>query len=227
MPVKNFDPDNKFGRKRTDLEIARDRALIAELYLTGDYTDAQIADFLNNRPGVGYEISRQTVTVDRRRLLEQLQEEGKEHTGVWLQEEIFRLNVVEREAWEAWKKSTEQSKIVKEIEELLKDKDGLPFNGSNYELVKSKIETVIQDSVGDPNFLKIVLDCVEKRSRLRGLYKFQARIETDTEVRVKAYHVFSPAQWDQPGGSHLIIDPLTTRNESDVKRLGEGQHEQT
>jgi len=223
MPVSNFNPDNKFARKRTDLEIARDRALVAELYLTGDYSDQQIAEFLNNRPGIGYEISRQTVTVDRRRLLEQLQEEGKENTGVWLQEEIFRLNVVEREAWEAWKKSTEQSKIIKEIEELLKDKDGNPLNGT-YELVKSKIETVIQDSVGDANFLKIVLDCVEKRARLRGLYKFQARIETDTEVRVKAYHVFSPAQWDQPGGQHLIIDPLTaTRNE--MKRLGEGQHE--
>lgn len=221
MPVKNYNSENKFARKRTDLEIARDRALIAELYLTGDYSDQQIADLMNGRPGVGYEISRQTVTVDRKRLIEQLQEEGKDNTAVWLQEEIFRLNVVEREAWEAWKKSAGQIRVVKEIEELLRDKEGLPVK-DGYSLVVSKIETVLQDSVGEAKFLVIVLDCIEKRARLRGLYKFQARIETDTEVRIKAYHVFSPAQWDVPGNSHLIIDaPSDGGNET--KQLEDGR----
>lgn len=212
MPVKNYNSENKFARKRTDLEIARDRALIAELYLTGDYSDQKITEFMNSRPGIGYEISRQTVTVDRKRLLEQLQEEGKENTGLWLQEEIFKLSIVEREAWEAWKKSTEETRVVKEIEELLTDKDGVPIDEHN-ELVLSKVETLISQNVGNPKWLQVILDCVEKRSRLRGLYKFQARIETDTEVRVKTYYSFSPVQWDQPGNPTLVIDQTTTPEE--------------
>ncbi len=222
MPVKNYNSENKFARKRTDLEIARDRALIAELYLTGDYSDKEITELLNSRPGVGYEISRQTVTVDRKRLLEQLQEEGKNSTGLWLQEEIFKLNVVEREAWDAWKRSTEQTKIIKEVEELLIDKDGTPIDAKNYDLVLSKVETLIHDNVGNPKWLQVILDCVEKRSRLRGLYKFQARIEVDSEVRVKTYHSFSPVQWDQPGNPQIIIDsPSNNDNRNATKLLGE------
>jgi hypothetical protein len=170
--------------------------MATEMHIQG-YSDTEIADFMNNRPDAGYELSRQSVTRDRAKLLEQVQEEGKELAGQWLTEEITRLYVVEKEAWLAYRRSMDESKITKKIKSLLADNDGKVDKDST--LVITQIEELIQQNIGNPKWLQIILDCVEKRSRLRGLYKFQARIETDTEIRVKTYHSFSPAQWDLPG----------------------------
>jgi hypothetical protein len=48
----------------------------------------------------------------------------------------------------------------------------------------------------EPKWLMIILDCIEKRSKLRGLYKFQARIEIGHEIMTKTHKEWSPTQWD-------------------------------
>lgn len=194
MPFKT-NSSSKHARKRTDLEIARDRALIAELHYKG-YTDHEITDHINNRPGIPYQLSKQTIFRDRKELLDQLNQEGLDNTNLWLQEEIFRLTVIEKEAWDAWQKSADPV-MSKRINKVLREH----FDKETKELVDSEmitksIEELVMDQKREPKWLQIILDCVEKRARLRGLYKFQARIETDTKISIKTYQEWSPAQWD-------------------------------
>jgi len=196
MPFKS-NSDSKHARKRTDLEIARDRALIAELHYKG-YSDKEITDQVNNRPGIGYQLSTQSINRDRSELLKQLHEEGLENTGVWLQEEIFRLTVIEKEAWNAWQESATDvtSKKINKVLREYYEGEGKDRKVVDSEMVVKSIEEFIMSRPKEPKWLQIILDCVEKRARLRGLYKFQARIEIDQEIRTKTYSIWSPTNWD-------------------------------
>ena len=212
MPFKT-NRTSKHARKRTDLEIARDRALISELHYKG-FTDHEITEHLNNRPGIPYNLSRQSITRDRKELLNQLNEEGLENTNLWLQEEIFRLTVIEKEAWDAWQSSSDpvtSKKINKVLREHFDEETNEIIDS---EMITKSIEELVTDQKREPKWLQIILDCVEKRSRLRGLYKFQARIETDTEIRIKTYREWSPTAWDGE-----VIDATP----EDVKELTDGE----
>ena len=188
---------SKHARKRTDLEIARDRALIAELHYKG-LKDPEITELINNRPGINYQLSQQSIYRDRTELLNQLHEEGLENTGVWLQEEIFRLTVIEKEAWNAWQESN-QDISSKKINKILREHyegEGKDRELIDSEMIIKSIEEFVMSRPREPKWLMIILDCVEKRAKLRGLYKFQARIEIDHEIRTKTYKEWSPKIWD-------------------------------
>jgi hypothetical protein len=207
---------SKHARKRTDLEIARDRALVTELHYQG-YKDFAIVELLNNRPDVDYQLSAQTIYNDRKVIMDSLLEEGKENSAKWLQEEIFRLNMVEREAWLSYKKSMEpfeEEKVIKALQPVYDLIDGKKVD-IDTEVVVSRVEKLMRQGAGDPKWLQIILDCVEKRGKLRGLYKFQARIETDSEIRIKTYHNWTPEGWGAPNN---IIDVTP-----EVKKIENGQ----
>ena len=64
------------------------------------------------------------------------------------------LDLIEREAWQAW----EQSKTEETTHVVQK-------NG------EKKVEKTIRKSAGDPRFLQTLLKAKEKRSELLGLYR--------------------------------------------------------
>jgi hypothetical protein len=181
--------DQGNSRKRLDWEISRDRAMIAQFHYQGGMSDQMVADTLNARDEVDYTLTKRMIGYERKSILEDWRE-GQGDADVWVDEEILRIYGVEQEAWKAW----ERSMKPKERERV---KEGSTARGT-YE----EVEKLIEGQVGDPVFLKIILECGEKRSRLRGLYVNKLQIQAQTEHLVKTYHVISPNDWDQlPGGT--------------------------
>ena len=177
--------DDGNSRKRLDWEISRDRATIAQLHYQGAMSDQMIANALNARDEVDYTIGKRMVCYERKRILEEWRE-GQGDSDVWVDEEILRIYGVEQAAWQAW----ERSMKPKERERI---KEGSSSKGS-YE----EVEKLIEGQVGDPTFLKIILECGDKRSRLRGLYVSKLQIQAQTEHLYKMYHIVSPTDWDSP-----------------------------
>lgn len=180
--------DQGTSRKRLDWEISRDRAMVAQLHYQGAMSDQMIANTLNEREDVDYTIGKRMVCYERGRILEEWRE-GQGDADVWVDEEILRIYGVEQQAWQAW----ERSMKPKERERI---KEGSSSHGT-YE----EVERLIEGQVGDPIFLKLILECGEKRSRLRGLYVNKLQIEAHSEHFVKTYHVISPGDWDQLPGA--------------------------
>ena len=58
VPGKKKRGPHKKGRKRSNTQVARDRALIAELHFKGGLSDYEIAAELNERVGIEYTLSR-------------------------------------------------------------------------------------------------------------------------------------------------------------------------
>ena len=190
--------DNPNARKRTDTEIARDRSLIAELHYKG-FMDVEITEILNGREEIAYELSRQTISYDRRKLIQQFQKDQLENTEAWVAEELIRLNMVEREAWTAWEKSMQNEETEKVIQALREVGD----NGDT-ELVIERIEKIAKGQVGDKGYLELILKCINERARLRGLHTFKVDVKTEQTHMHKMYKEWSPA--DAWGSNGQITD---------------------
>lgn len=71
--------------------------------------------------------------------------------------ELARIDQVEKEAWEGWKRSIGKIKTTR-------SKSGSGPNGA----VSEDVET-IEHQAGDPRFLSVIQDCVKKRCEILGL----------------------------------------------------------
>jgi len=173
-------------RKRTDTEIQRDRALIAELHHKG-HKDTAIVEILNTRPDVTYQISRRMVTYDRNKLIAEWKKDQYEHTDAWVAQTIAELEVMKAEAWRAWERSLDENTRTKV-------KDAIGREGE----ILSLTEAYTTQGVGDTKYLDIVMKCIQERNRLRGLYEAKINIKSEhkTELIIKAYEVVSPSMWD-------------------------------
>lgn len=183
--------------KRDKLEIARDRALVAEYHLKG-MSFAQIAEALNSRPGIHYTISDSTALRDYNANIEMWNERTMETTGADREEQLLRLQMVEAEAWSAWERSKKPAEQVKEVEKLREM--GESDDPRDRDLVIESIERISKGQVGNEKFLRIVLDCWDKRSRLKGLYqdslRVDANIREERTINLKMFHGVSPTMWD-------------------------------
>jgi hypothetical protein len=188
------------SRKRDELEIARDRALVAEYRLKG-LSYRQIADELNNRPGIFYTVSDTTVQRDYQANIAMWNERAMEPTGADRREQLIRLEMVEAEAWAAWEQSKKPAEQTKEVERL---RDLYDENGDVYDqaVLLESVERISRGQVGNERYLRIILDCWDKRSRLKGLYEDRVKIEADIReertLNVKMYHGVAPNLWDDP-----------------------------
>jgi hypothetical protein len=182
-------------RKRTDTEIQRDRAIVADLHYKG-HNDVKITEILNSRPDVEYEISRRMVTHDRNCLLKEWKKEQYEHTDDWVAETIAELEIVKAEAWRSWERSLEE-RTARRVKERL---------GAEGDIV-SLTEEAISQGTGDTKYLEVVMKCIQERNRLRGLYeaKIAIRSEHKHEVVLKAYQEVSPSSWDVIEGE--VVEP--------------------
>ncbi len=81
-------------------------------------------------------------------------------------EEVKSLEVVEREAWEAWQRSQKPAVTTRIIQK----------NG------EKRAEKTIRERPGDPGFLRVVLSAIEKQHKLLGLdAAAKAALETPDE----------------------------------------------
>lgn len=78
----------------------------------------------------------------------------------WVNEQLAELELLREQAMAEWERSKLQTKSLKEESSA---KDG------------EKTTITIEERLGDPRYLSVVQDCIEKRAKLLGLYKPEKR----------------------------------------------------
>ena len=178
---------SKVGPKRSKTEIARDRALVAELYYKFGLSDRAIAAELNIRDGVKYTLTKRMITYERAQIVKDYSTaRTEEDTNFFIHEAEMRTYMVEAAAWKGWEASLlpKERKVVKS-----------GFSGENdFE----SVEKLVENNVGDKGFLQIILHAIADRNKLRGIGATRLHIEQRTEHLIKTYAIISPQDWDDP-----------------------------
>lgn len=132
---------------------------VSSLYLRG-YTQVEIASIIG--------VTHPTVISDLKDLRQYWLESQRWNFNEAMARELERIDVLEREAWAAFRRSClDVQKTV--IEKGIGEK-GQPTK-------KRRKETVGQ--YGDPRFLNVIKDCIDKRCKLLGL---------DAPIKVEGQH---------------------------------------
>ena len=143
-------------RKRNEFEIKDRRTKVTRLYLERK-TQAEIAELLS--------ISRYKVETDLKAIHKEWLTERVGNFEKAKAEELARLDQIERKAWIAFEKSEGDAVMTETV-----------TNVKTGETTKERRT----GQTGDATFLKLVLDCVEKRCKICGLY-IQVEEEPATE----------------------------------------------
>ena len=144
------------GPKRTEFEREANLVEIKDAYLRGD-TQMAIAERLGLSQG---QISRDLAKIQRR-----WRESSLVDINEAKQRELERIDVLEREYWQAW----ENSKGEQQRSTASKDGD------------RSRAQIVKYESAGDPRFLAGVQWCVEQRCKILGLL---AAVKSDLNAAI-------------------------------------------
>lgn len=137
------------GRKFTKEEREDIRTRTAAMRLQG-YSFRDIADKLKISPSTAYEEYK--VVEHRWRVT------AFHAINELKSRELARLDVIESEAWDAWRRSQQDAT------ELTQDYSG---SGDARTLMGTKAKKTGRD--GDARFLKIVVDCIDRRIKILGL----------------------------------------------------------
>lgn len=147
---------SKTGRSATQLQLDERRSWVARLRRQR-YTIAEIATIM--------QVSYATVAKDLGWLATQWAEARDEEVDTYVNEEVARLDELEREAWRGYHRSTRDVVEEQEYEEA-----GGQFGGKSGTRKKT-----LPQPAGDARFLAIVAKSIELRARLRGLLDKDAR----------------------------------------------------
>lgn len=168
------------------------RAKIAKLILFGKPTQQEIADKLG--------LDHTTVSKHLKAIRDEWKQQAQEDIGEVIKHDLRKLDAIESEALEQWERSKKdgQKKVAEGVSAAPKtgkagkaDDDGASMPN------KVKIETWGQ--CGDPRYLKIILDCQERRAKLLGMDKPTKVAPTDpdgNELPQGPVIVALPAQLD-------------------------------
>lgn len=149
-------------KKRTASQLLDDRAFCAS-YLLRSYSIDQITRLLNERntnEGRGYTITRQQVGYDLKLLRTQWKAAALESIGDQIVIELEKLDLIERELWDAWDRSKGRKERVKSKVNKT-DKDGSS--------VDDEVERTTETLNGDPRYMTLILQARERRAALLGL----------------------------------------------------------
>lgn len=135
------------GDRRTQAQRLDDQTRIAELHLKG-MSQIAIAKQLK--------MTEATVSRDMAAIRLRWQESPLLDYNEAVQRELEALNIIQVEAWAAWEASKE--------EETIKSQSG-------GEGLQARATITKRSRVGDDKYLKIALECIDKRAKLLGLYK--------------------------------------------------------
>ncbi len=136
------------SKDRQKSEISRDRRNIAALYLRGK-TQVEIAAEL--------QISQATVSRDLAAIRGEWVKESVQAIDQRKAIELAKIDALELEYWEAWKRSQVATK--QEVSEVFGTGVGN----------KAKIQKRTTEQTGDPRFLSGVMQCIEKRCQILGI----------------------------------------------------------
>ena len=132
------------GPKRTPTERVQQRALIADLLLK-NWTQTAIGEHLK--------LSQSQVSRELRRIKEDWKKESNRDFDLSVEQELKRLELIERTYWQAWDKSLQP-----------KESTSSEKKGSEVKVGKRT-----EQRAGNPQFLKGVMECIDRRCKLLGL----------------------------------------------------------
>lgn len=139
--------------KRTEMQREADLQIVSELYLK-QWTQEKIAAYIAElRRPLGYEVSQQQISLDIKAIQKRWQKSEVMNFNEAKQRELERIDVLEREYWEAWIKSQEPRKIAsRKIS-----------NDGTVETQSSEVRN------GDPRYLAGIQWCIEQRCKILGV----------------------------------------------------------
>lgn len=142
-------------------------AIVAPLWRR-NYTEIEIREEVMNRLNLKT-LSSRTIHEDIVRLCKELRESRIADTEAVVAAELHRLDLVIRQAWEAWEASLEPT------ENQRTKRKGIPDNDEdgNEKITTLFIEQTKENNIGrgEPRYLDIILRALERRQRLLGLDK--------------------------------------------------------
>ncbi len=141
--------------KRTKVQRERDLMEVAHLYCAGR-RQTEIAAKLG--------VSQQQVSYDVQRLLREWRAGHRADIDRYVGETLERINRLEAEYWDAWRRSREPGRRT--VEERRRS---LPRAASAAPNQVSRVAVEEGGERGDPVFLAGVQRCISERSRLLGL----------------------------------------------------------
>jgi len=147
--------------KRNDYQIKADDLLISEQYLRGA-TMMEIVDIIEDQRE--YKLSISTISSSLAKMKEKWMVSSSGKIQTMVNQDLRKLDVIERDAWEAWEESKGSSKQVFKTTSKRKNQDG-EMVGDVYEKVTKK-HIVYQ---GNEKYLKLILDCIDKRQKMLGV----------------------------------------------------------
>ncbi len=126
------------------LALLQRRQQVAELYLRS-WTQTAIAEHLG--------VAQPTICEDLKRIRQQWRDSAIRDFDAAREEELQKLDLLEREAWAAWKRSQEPAESTKVVQD-----------GSG-----KRAQKTVEHPVGDPRYLEQVQKCIAARRALLGL----------------------------------------------------------
>jgi predicted transcriptional regulator len=143
--------------KRTPAQRERDREHVATLYLKG-WSQSEIANYL--------EVSQPLISKELKAIKAKWHSEQLEQYEFYIAQELDRLRLIEKEAWEAWERSkqTKEQTLSEKLRSASPDDLDLETGAA-----KLKIQRRTIDQVGDPKFLEQLLKVHQARAKLLNL----------------------------------------------------------
>ena len=184
------------GNKRNTEEIERDRKEAMSLALQG-MNGVEIAAIINSKRS--YSLTSRQVRYDIQHVRTGWQKSQLENYEMYINQELDRVDVAEKEAWNAWRKSGGEisHKVITELARSHDDTD----------LFVQQVVTTLRDSVGNPRFLEIIHKLQIERRKLLGVYaptRFGLDIHKREEIIIKGYAKVSPDLW--PDNESAVIE---------------------
>ena len=162
--------------KRNDIQIIEDRQYIAKLKRKG-YDFTVITNKVNKRykeNGVNIELSKVSVWTDWKRMVEEWKDERLDDVELYQADMIDNFKATKLLAIEAYESGLVNHE--KTSKKYLGDEKG---KSSKKILLEEKIDA--ENLYGDPRFLKIMVDCDDKISKIQGLYVDPVKESTEKD----------------------------------------------
>lgn len=158
-------PRNAYHRSKA--ELLRDRAEVAQLYLRGR-TQHEIADHMEQNRS--YKYGRTKVQNDIKRIRQKWEESALMDFHKKRAEELAKIDALEREYWEAYMESKEPRQEHKVEGQPAETDPHTNGEASHTSIQPTKIERTTKEPVaGNPQFLKGIQWCIDKRCEILGL----------------------------------------------------------
>ena len=166
----------KRGPKRTPAQRLIDMQRTAEWYCQGK-SIGEIAKLL----GVDWAQADYDLRKIRAAWTDRAVKSFSEHVA----EELAKLDQLEKQAWTAWTWSTQRKKEAEREKRALFTKDGSPIlraDGKGQAMAVSSQRVAVKARDGDPRFLAVVFQCIDRRIKLLGL-DAPVRVQQETALR--------------------------------------------